>query len=403
LSWESTIHDFGLRIIKPLAGGSYRKVYLCQNNIGQELVIKCYNEAKESSDKLPLPSDVEKERQLGYLVGNSPYFISFGNFYQTNGFVFSVWHYVDSSLADYIKSKGFISREDSLRMMLNPARGIDNFHTGKYGEVVVHGDLNPSGLFVFDNSIIKIGDPAYSEIINNETDHRDTQRSSHYSLPRHESKTTPDRDKYGFILTYAEMRLGRHPSIPDGGNEHEIVPNLINGNFFLDPLDPDEQQMILEGLSEEGWSNSLEKWISCLEREKTQKTLIPPGDILDAIAEKLELKPEEIRYNDYAKITELSLSSNYSLTDLTSLAKLTNLSILNLGGCKYITDLTPLTKLTRLTVLNLDWCKYMTCIIPLLSLKNLTTVSCKRSGIPTDEKQKLEQHLKAIRNKLENK
>ena len=81
--------------------------------------------------------------------------------------------------------------------------------------------------------------------------------------------------------------------------------------------------------------------------------------------------------------TELDLDSN-QISDLTSLAELTNLKTLYLYG-NQITDLTPLAGLTGLTELDIS-CNQITDLSPLKGLTNLRLLSFFGTQITHDQK-----------------
>jgi len=73
-------------------------------------------------------------------------------------------------------------------------------------------------------------------------------------------------------------------------------------------------------------------------------------------------------------------SSSNSLSDLSPLAGLTNLSSLDLSNCKDLSDLSPLAGLTNLSNLILKRCTALSDLSPLAGLRNLSTLnlsSCK--------------------------
>jgi len=70
-------------------------------------------------------------------------------------------------------------------------------------------------------------------------------------------------------------------------------------------------------------------------------------------------------------VTELKLFGPVSLTDLSLLSSLSNLTKLWLDECYSITDLSPLSSLSQLTSLDLVKCKSLTDLSPLLSLSQL--------------------------------
>ena len=97
------------------------------------------------------------------------------------------------------------------------------------------------------------------------------------------------------------------------------------------------------------------------------------GDMRKATKQVKRLKVEAIDVSSkgsligllkaYPNLEKLDLSSVRYLVDddvLKQVAKLTQLTILNLGYCNQITDLAPLAKLTQLTSLNLYGCNQIT-------------------------------------------
>jgi Leucine-rich repeat (LRR) protein len=383
LSWESVLKKKNIEILEPLGGGNFGKVFRCHQNGRGDCAVKLYLSAIGLNHEVPLPSDIQQELDFGKRVRSSPYFATLYDWHRIDDYVFSLWDLGDCSLADYTKKEGPITRQKALQLMLNPAKGLDNLHAGKYEEVAVHGDIKPDNLFVYEGPTIKIGDFGISKTIDSKTGLRHTQRSPHYSLPIHEDDSDPERDRFGFFLTYAELRLGRHAAMSVKDNERDIILNLIKKDFFLNNLDDDEEKMIREGLSEEGWNDTLEKWLSCLEIEKPQIIIIPPGDILNAIAKTLGKKPEKVLYQDYEKVTELELSDEF-LTDLNPLTSLTNLTKLKIEYLDSLTDISPLSNLANLTNLTLDSCSSLSDLSPLANLTNLTELSLRLDKSLTD-------------------
>ena len=70
----------------------------------------------------------------------------------------------------------------------------------------------------------------------------------------------------------------------------------------------------------------------------------------------------------------MNLSGCESLSDLSPLAVLTNLSTLNLSDCESLSDLIPLADLTNLSTLNLFYCASLSDLSPLAGLRNLSTL-----------------------------
>jgi hypothetical protein len=74
------------------------------------------------------------------------------------------------------------------------------------------------------------------------------------------------------------------------------------------------------------------------------------------------------------QLTTLNLSKCPGVTTLDPLARLTQLTTLNLSRCKGVTKLDPLARLTALTTLDLSWCRGVTTLDPLARLTQLTTL-----------------------------
>lgn len=72
-------------------------------------------------------------------------------------------------------------------------------------------------------------------------------------------------------------------------------------------------------------------------------------------------------------IEVVSLGGN-AVVDITPLAKLPNLEILDLSSCGSITDLAPLAGLAKLQTINLTGCDKIRDLTPLKGLKNLKTL-----------------------------
>ena len=87
---------------------------------------------------------------------------------------------------------------------------------------------------------------------------------------------------------------------------------------------------------------------------------------------------------EYTMLKGLAINDNESLTDLTPLSNLTNLTEINLRGCEKISDLTPLANLTNLTEIDLRDCKSITDIAPLVNLTNLKNIALSRCSSITD-------------------
>jgi hypothetical protein len=82
--------------------------------------------------------------------------------------------------------------------------------------------------------------------------------------------------------------------------------------------------------------------------------------------------------NGFQYLTNLSvlnLSGCKQVSDLGPLAKLTQLATLDLSGCRLVSDLSPLAKLTQLITLNLLLCEEMSDLSPLAKLTQLTSLN----------------------------
>ena len=74
-------------------------------------------------------------------------------------------------------------------------------------------------------------------------------------------------------------------------------------------------------------------------------------------------------------LSTLALRDCNSLSDLSPLAGLTNLSTLDLMDCNSLSDLSPLAGLTNLSTLDLNYCESLSDLSPLAGLRNLSTLN----------------------------
>ena len=122
------------------------------------------------------------------------------------------------------------------------------------------------------------------------------------------------------------------------------------------------------------------------------------GDMRKATKQVKRLKVEAIDVSSkgsligllkaYPNLEKLDLSSVRYLVDddvLKQVAKLTQLTSLNLDGCEEITDLEPLADMTQLTSLNLYECSEITNLAPLAKLTQLTSLNLEGCEEITDE------------------
>jgi Leucine-rich repeat (LRR) protein len=77
---------------------------------------------------------------------------------------------------------------------------------------------------------------------------------------------------------------------------------------------------------------------------------------------------------ELGQCSELVVTDCESLTDVSPLSRLTQLTSLDLGGCKSLTDVGPLSGLTQLMSLDLSSCESLTDVGPLSGLMQLTSL-----------------------------
>lgn len=81
------------------------------------------------------------------------------------------------------------------------------------------------------------------------------------------------------------------------------------------------------------------------------------------------------------KLKTLDLSSNTAITDLSGLSNLTNLETLDLSGCTSLTNLSGLSSLKNLETLNLSGCKGVSDLSALKGLITLETLDISDTGV----------------------
>ena len=122
------------------------------------------------------------------------------------------------------------------------------------------------------------------------------------------------------------------------------------------------------------------------------------GDIIEATKQVKRLKVETIDVSSkesligllkaHPNLEKLDLSSVRYLVDddvLKQVAKLTQLTSLNLARCRQITDFALLAALNQLTSLNLQGCNQITDLAPLAGMTKLTSLYLRRCTQITDE------------------
>ena len=93
-----------------------------------------------------------------------------------------------------------------------------------------------------------------------------------------------------------------------------------------------------------------------------QKIRLPPSFTDKQMANFVSTKPD---------VRILSINGCRSLSDLTPIASLSNLTFLNLARCQKIDNLAPLTKLTNLKQLNIHGCESINDLTPLTKMSSL--------------------------------
>ena len=215
----------GFREVRKIGAGGEATVYQAfQKELG-ECAVKVHHQPVESFDKLP--RHVKEGVEFAMAIRNNPFVISLLSSFVEDQ-LFTVWDLAQESLRERFDLRlasgmGGWSQAETISLLENVAKGLDAIHS----RPAAHGDIKMDNLLCFEHDFIKIGDFGTSRVISSLTTRQTRVLSEFYALPEHLGVATRDRDLFAFAVTYAEMRLGRHPY---GSESNEIITNLKNNS-----------------------------------------------------------------------------------------------------------------------------------------------------------------------------
>ncbi|WP_417849362.1 protein kinase domain-containing protein [Thalassoglobus sp.] len=225
------------------AGGQYNVLLASSEESHGKCAVRVYK--NPIRDLESLPRGVKEELNLAREMGPSPYFVTLFGYFFEDGCFFTTWNYAQhGSLRARINPENPLSREVVYKYLEKVARGLDELHRPDVGrESGAHGDIKPDNLLLPAPDFAIIGDLGIARLNESATNVRTTEVGTRaYSLPGVPlGKPTRERDIFGFAVTYAELRLGRHPY---GIYDHEIVANLESNSPNLEGLSSHEIKLL---------------------------------------------------------------------------------------------------------------------------------------------------------------
>lgn len=154
---EIAPHCTGLTVVKKLAPGGQKQVFIATDSSGSKVVVKLVRLDYKWVDGQTIMRDAETEERLNRELTlmrtyTSPHLPSLHatdpKEITINGYTYVYFvenHCGDSSIADLMAANGTIQEDDGLRMIHNVAKALDLYQTDK----IVHRDVKPQNI-VYD-------------------------------------------------------------------------------------------------------------------------------------------------------------------------------------------------------------------------------------------------------------
>lgn len=268
---QKTLKKLGYTVEKSLGEGGQYFVYLTTHDRRGRCAVRVYQKhVKENLEQLP--REVQDELKLAKKMGNNPNFVTLIDYFIENNALFTVWNYAPhGTLKDKICSTNPLTQKECLAYLTRVAKGLDQLHKEvNDGNGGSHGDIKPENLFLDDPESAIIGDLGLARLNESSTIRKTVMGTPAYCLPgeppvapAREQKNSigapsRERDIFSFAVTYAELRLGRHPY---GTDEQEIERNLRSNSPNLDGLSKHEIEQLTAVLLPKPKIDSVYKWL----------------------------------------------------------------------------------------------------------------------------------------------
>lgn len=259
---EIILQQLGYRVESVLGEGGEAFVYRALHPRIGLCAVKVTKTAFRDADDLP--QEVRNSLNAAIELKDDPVVVTLHDWFVKSHLI-TVWQLAHSSLEKMISERksagaGLLPRDTCCRILLNVATGLDRLHHRL--QPVIHCDIKPGNLLMFADDFVKIGDLGLAQLQTSATGCNSAGRSTAYSHSRHEGVPTRARDVFAFAITYAELRLGRHPF---GSSKVEIDQKLEANRPQWDELDHDERKLLEQAVRNEGSIDSLVEWLKQLE------------------------------------------------------------------------------------------------------------------------------------------
>lgn len=259
---EIILQQLGYRVESVLGEGGEAFVYRALHPRIGLCAVKVTKKAFRDADDLP--EEVRNSLNAAIELKDDPVVVTLHDWFVKSHLI-TVWQLAHSSLEKMISERrsagaGLLPRDTCCRILMNVATGLDRLHHRL--QPVIHCDIKPANLLIFAEDFVKIGDLGLAQLQTSATGCNSAGRSTEYSHSRHEGVPTKARDVFAFAITYAELRLGRHPY---GASKAEIDWKLEANRPQWDELDLDERDLLERAVTNEGSIDSLVEWLKQLQ------------------------------------------------------------------------------------------------------------------------------------------
>ncbi len=233
-------------IISEIGRGGMAKVYKAKDiRLDRNVAIKILNQ-EYASDKKFVRKFIEEARAAAGISHQN--IVNVFDVGEEDDLHYIVMELVEGiTLKKYIENVGAISSEDTCRIAIQIAYGIEAAHNNN----IIHRDIKPQNIVISDDGYAKVADFGIAKATNGNTINNAVAGSVHYMAPEQARSGFSDEksDIYSLGITMYEMVTGRLPF--DTGNNVSIVWSHLNTPIvppseYVDNISYGLEQIILK-------------------------------------------------------------------------------------------------------------------------------------------------------------
>lgn len=289
-------------IISEIGRGGMAKVYKAKDiRLKRNVAIKILNE-EYSNDKKFVRKFIDEARAAAGISHQN--IVNVFDVGEEDNLHYIVMELVEGiTLKKYINNVGAISSDDTCRIAIQIAYGIEAAHNNH----IIHRDIKPQNIVISDDGYAKVADFGIAKAANGETINNAVAGSVHYMAPEQARSGYSDEksDIYSLGITMYEMVTGRLPF--DSENNVSVVWSHINTPIippseYKHNISPGLEQIILRATNK----RSTERYQNITDMIRDLKYVFKnpgeplPYDMYDSYSDTIYMDRDQMNLgNDY--------------------------------------------------------------------------------------------------------